>query len=291
MANKKRFATKKRKLTRRDRVSTAGKILPPLDVRSSSAMGEFVKRITSGPLTIVMVYADWCGHCHHMMPHFDAAANNPKRTINVVKMNETMVDQMNKSIKNNINASSPSIKVDGYPSIMLMGKNGKKVTDIEAVKSTEAMEKVMNQAVPLYEEAGLADFPKKSTNNNAFNTNMGNKETMFPTTMSPEEKEAKAASALESVSSSGKPNFAVENEPGNPMSINEPGKPLPVVAPPQAYITKGGNHQDKKTKGLYHYMSSTPYRLASTGALFSTIRRMMSCKKNRHAARTSHKRK
>jgi len=282
MANKNRYATKKRKPTRRARVSTAGKILPPLDVRSSSAMGEFVKRITSGPLTIVMVYADWCGHCHHMMPHFDAAANNPNRTINAVKINETMVDNMNKSIKNNINASASPIKVDGYPSIMLIGKNGNKVTDIEAVKSTEAMEKVMNQAGPLSEEAGLADVPKWNENTNkSFNVVSRKNETVFPATMSAEEKEAKAASALESVHTyePSKPNFIVDNQAD---------KPLPVVAPPQPYVTKGGNRRGKQAKGLYHYMASTPYRLAPTGALFSTIRRMMSCKKNRHA---SHKRK
>ena len=272
MANKKRYATKKRTVARRARVSTAGKILPPLDVRSSNMMGEFVKRVTSGPLTIVMVYADWCGHCHHMMPHFDAAANNPNRTINAVKMNETMMDNMNKSIKNNINASASPIKVDGYPSILLMDKNGNKVSDIEAVKSTEAMEKVMNQAGPLSEEAGLADMPQLEYNTNkSFNVVSPKKETIFPKNMSAEEKEAKAASALESVHS------------------YESDKPLPVVAPPQPYITKGGNH-GRKSKGLHHYMSSTPYRLAPTGTLFSTIRRMMSCKKKHRASRT-HKQK
>lgn len=235
-------STKKRHTVKRHSKSTAGRIMPPLDVRSKSEMADFVKRVTSGPLTIIMVYADWCGHCHEMMPHFDTASKNSGRSIQSVKMNETMVNQMNNTINKSINSSAPPIKVDGYPSILLMDQNGQKVSDISPIKSTEAMEKVMNMGGPLAEKAGLSNTGPASAG-------LANAEPENDfSNMSAEEKEARAASALES--------------------------PLSTVSPPQETPTAvGGSKHDKK--GLFHAMKRTPYHLAPSGALFSTIRRMM----------------
>ena len=152
---KKRFSRKVGGRSRRRRRSVSGKILSPIDVRSPSSFGEMVKRITQGPLTVVLVYADWCGHCHQFMPHFDAAAKDSNRTIQAVKLNETMVSKANDYLNKNVNKNAKPIHVEGYPSVLLVKKDGSIVSEVEAQKDTDAMKKVMTQVGPVAEEAGL----------------------------------------------------------------------------------------------------------------------------------------
>ena len=157
-----------RKTARGHRHSTSAKILPPLDVRSNGMMNEFAKRIMKGPLTIVMVYADWCGHCHHMMPHFDAAAKSANRSVQAVKLNETMLNMANSTINKSVNQSAKPMSVEGYPSILLVDQQGNKVTEIEAVKNTNTMTKVMNESGSLARNAGIASM--NSSMNQSMNT-------------------------------------------------------------------------------------------------------------------------
>jgi len=144
----------------RKRSSVAGKILPPLDVRSASSLKELEKRIRAGPLTMILVYADWCGHCHHMMPHWDRAANTSGRSVQAVKVNETMLGRVNSTVNQSINRKAQPIEVEGYPSILLVDNQGNKVTDIEAVKDSVVLSKAMKESGPLAEEAGLMENEK-----------------------------------------------------------------------------------------------------------------------------------
>ena len=157
-----------RKTARGHRQSTSGKIFPPLDVRSNNMMGELTKRIRAGPITMIMVYADWCGHCHHMMPHFKEAAKSPDRSVQAVMLNETMLNKANSSITS-INQSAKPISVDGYPSILLVDRMGNKVTEVEAVKNTNTMTKVMNESGSLAVNAGIASPNRKSVNRPSVN--------------------------------------------------------------------------------------------------------------------------
>jgi thiol-disulfide isomerase/thioredoxin len=151
------MAPKKNKSRKSGRVrrSTAGKILPPLDVRSNKQLKEFERRIKQGGITIVLVWAPWCGHCHNFMPHFDAAAKSPNRSVQAVKVEETMLPAVNAVLTKNINKSAKPLNVEGYPSLLVVDRNGNAVTAIEAVKNTEVMTNVMNNAGPLAEEAGI----------------------------------------------------------------------------------------------------------------------------------------
>jgi thiol-disulfide isomerase/thioredoxin len=162
MATRKFRKSRPRKTVRRRRYSTAGKILPPLDVRSNKHLREFEKRIKQGDLTIILVWAPWCPHCHTMMPHFDAAAKSPNRSIQAVKVEEKMLPVVNQVLTTNINKSAKPLNVEGYPSIIVVDKQGNKVTDIEPVRNTKSMTSLMENAGPLAEEAGL-NKPNTST--------------------------------------------------------------------------------------------------------------------------------
>jgi thiol-disulfide isomerase/thioredoxin len=143
------------KTARKHRISTAGKILPPLDVRHNKHLGDFKQRIQKGPLTIVLVYADWCGHCHTMMPHFDAAAKSNGRSIQAVKVNEQMLPAVNEFVSKSVNKSAKPINVEGYPSIMLVDTKANKVTDVPTVRDTSVMTSLMNKSGSIAKQAGL----------------------------------------------------------------------------------------------------------------------------------------
>jgi thiol-disulfide isomerase/thioredoxin len=168
---------KMRKTARRHRASTAGKILPPLDVRSTKHLKEFEKRIKKGPLTIVMVYADWCGHCHTMAPHFDAASKSPQRSIQSIKVNEQMLDSVNDYMSKNVPQNSKPISVEGYPSILIVDNKGNKVTDIEPVRNTKTMTEVMNKSANIASNSGLTNEdpvnPPNIYQNKNFESNNG----------------------------------------------------------------------------------------------------------------------
>ena len=150
-----RKGSARQKKTRRQRASTAGKVKLPLDVRSEKDLPAFKKLLGKKPLTIIMVYATWCPHCHTMMPHFDAAAKSPQNTVSPVKINETMLNSVNQYIQKNVNQKAAPIQVDGYPSILLVNQKAEKVGDVETKRDTAYLTKVMSQSGNLAKQAGI----------------------------------------------------------------------------------------------------------------------------------------
>ena len=167
---------KARKTVRGHRHSTTGTLYPPLDVRTPNAVQEILKRITKGPVTVVLIYADWCGHCHTLMPHFKAASQLPQRNAQVISIRDDMLDQYNKKI-NSFNRSAPELNVEGYPSVLLVGPDGTKLSEIASTK--EALESAMVNAGPVAVEAGLAEP--------ASIVSLSNRRAPSPRTESPEE--------------------------------------------------------------------------------------------------------
>ena len=165
-----RKTSRGKRTVRRHRVSTAGKILPPLDVRSKKHLSEFERRIKKGPLTIIMVWAPWCPHCHTMMPHFDAASKSPNRSIQSVKVEEKMLPAVNQIMARNINKSVAPLNVEGYPSIIVVDKQGNAVTNVEPVRDTESMTSLMAEAGPIAESAGLNGINKNMSASNVKNS-------------------------------------------------------------------------------------------------------------------------
>lgn len=91
-----------------------GKIDVPLDIRDETAVPAFEKMLENGPMMVVLVYADWCGHCTKYKDNVWSPLKSVKnRTMNMASVH---YDQLN-------NTSLKNSKIDGYPSLLVVGKD------------------------------------------------------------------------------------------------------------------------------------------------------------------------
>lgn len=91
-----------------------GKLHVPLDVRSKKDIPAFEDILKKGPMMIVLVYADWCGHCTKYKENVWSPLKSLKdRTMNMASVH---YDQLpSTSLKN--------AKIDGYPSMLVVGQD------------------------------------------------------------------------------------------------------------------------------------------------------------------------
>ena len=81
--------------------------MPYVDVRSPSDIPKFESMVKVGPV-IVLVYADWCGHCQRFKDSmWNEMANSSKKNINTAAIHHDMVDKT--SMKNT--------SIEGYPTL------------------------------------------------------------------------------------------------------------------------------------------------------------------------------
>jgi len=144
-----------RKTARGHRQSTAGKILPPIDILSEDLLDEFGKRVHKGPIAFVLFYADWCGYCHRLMPHFDAAAKSKRRTSQVIKVPDYMIPALNAYIKKNINSSAAPYKPTGFPTMYTASIDANPLTTQTPEPDTKKLEKLMIESGIAAKEAQL----------------------------------------------------------------------------------------------------------------------------------------
>lgn len=112
----------------RKRQTTVGRLNP--DVRSKKDIAGFEGLLGRGPLTIVLVYADWCGHCQTFKQNmWNQVSQMPQKTVNTASVHYDMVE--NTSLKN--------AKIDGYPSLLLVGTDKKPATFKTEEGATNAM--------------------------------------------------------------------------------------------------------------------------------------------------------
>jgi thiol:disulfide interchange protein len=92
-----------------------GRFLPskPLDVRTSPQAKEAEKLIKIGPITFILIHADWCGHCQKVKPDWTTAAKeiNTKDDKKMIMVNCGEGTDEDQKIMKNYN-------IDGYPTII-----------------------------------------------------------------------------------------------------------------------------------------------------------------------------
>ncbi len=241
-----------------------GKAKPkkPLDVRSPRALKDLEERIREGPVTLVLIYADWCGHCHQLMPHWDKAAASPNRSVQAVKVNEKMVSHMNAMVNQSINQAAAPIDVSAYPTIIMVNNKGEKVTEVEPVKNTEALTTAMSQVGPLAEEAGANRLTPPSSSP-PLSVPPGEKPFSSITMNMPRPVRAEEGQKGQ------KEGEGEGEEPSLPPSpsiipqedaLSSPTRSLYSMEPPAKLLKKGGS--------LYASLSQSAYTLAPAATLF-----------------------
>uniref|UniRef100_A0A6C0BCI7 Thioredoxin domain-containing protein n=1 Tax=viral metagenome TaxID=1070528 RepID=A0A6C0BCI7_9ZZZZ len=133
------------------------KVKKTVDVRSKKDVPAFEQTIIEGPITVVLVYADWCGHCTKFKKNIWEPLNKMHgRKLNMVSVHHDMLEK----------TSQANAKIRGYPSVLVVGKDGKaasyndeegnvtnaapNTTDLDAMKTlvTTDPEEVMNDEEP-----------------------------------------------------------------------------------------------------------------------------------------------
>jgi hypothetical protein len=280
---------KARKTARGHKQSVSGSILPPLDVRSEKDLSELKRRIKMGLITIILIYADWCGHCHHIMPHFDAASKTPGRNIQSVKINETMLDKVNQSINEGINQKAKPYKVEGYPSIILVDQNGNKVSDVNPVKDTKVLSEVMRQMSPPREGSrreGEAEAEEEGEGEpNSLNRSQEGEEVNKSTSMG-------RLLGKDSGLATRRQNSYMGEEQLLGSTAASQKEYLPSMAvPPRVSNDMTGVKRAKVIGGsLYGALTQTAYTLAPAGALLAAAALMMKRQSRRKTRKRAHTR-
>ncbi len=105
------FRTKGRTRNSRGRFSAK----PPLNVTSPSQIKDLDVMLSTGPITFVLIYADWCGHCQRYKPMWESLSRTPGRIANMAAVRDDMFPQVSKIAK---------AKIQGYPSVIKVSPNG-----------------------------------------------------------------------------------------------------------------------------------------------------------------------
>jgi len=136
-----------------------GKIMKPLTVRNHGDISKAIQRIMAGPITLVVVTAEWCGHCQELKPKYDNIMANSRHTIQNVAVDETMSQEFNDALTKSIPSAKP-LEVSGFPSLLLVDSKGvvkdtvpNKVETIQTITENLGKSKTLNEtegeAVPV----------------------------------------------------------------------------------------------------------------------------------------------
>ncbi len=104
-----------------------------VDVRSEADIPALNAMLGGGSTTFVLIWADYCGHCHRYMPTWDELQETPGRNANMAKVHYDMQEKI-PAIKD--------AKIEGYPSVVKVLPSGKLeeyTVDGEATNATPSM--------------------------------------------------------------------------------------------------------------------------------------------------------
>ena len=121
-----RRVSRKRQSSRSENMSNDG-----VDVRTPRDISKLTDLIKKNKVVIVLVYADWCGHCHTFKQDIWSKLNGmTNRKVPLAAINEKVYKE----------GPLSNVKVDGYPTVMAIGNDMRPaIFKDEAGNSTTSM--------------------------------------------------------------------------------------------------------------------------------------------------------
>jgi thiol-disulfide isomerase/thioredoxin len=253
---------------RRGRFAKAG---GPLDVRSADGVPALEKMLNGPRATFVLIYADWCGHCHKYMPTWEKFERLPNRTANIAKVHHDMQEQ------------SPTLRnasILGYPSVVRVLPSGK-VAEFVSPGSSEP-----TNAIPPADMRNVAYMRKQLT----AASNVSNTPVATPATPS-----TPTAANKITMPVSVEPARAETPLPPAPMDAGNAGdqgilQSVSEVAAKNAALQRGGARATQKGGALLGAAISSAIQAAGPAALLYAAHALLTRRARRASSYRSPKR-
>ena len=282
----------------------AGRVGPPVNVRSLKDIPRAIDLLKKGPVTLVFIYADWCGHCQRFKPKYTNAVRTPKRNMQAIEINDAMVSEFNSALENEITGATP-LTPEGYPEILLVNTKGKPMGNVPSSASENDLVLTLSNADKLTQASNSTDVTV-TLNNISRNTTRGTTASNPIATRASLNNASRTGRSANSIPL--EPSYMPDDMTSAPAVVgNTAGSITPVspnatrarnslqtpprpVAPSNAKGDVISEFQETAETevprtvggGLYSALASAAYNLAPTGILLAGLHAIRNRHKHRH---------
>jgi hypothetical protein len=190
-----------RKVTRK-KTSAKRSMAPALDIKSSTDVKKALDIMKKHPLTIILVFANWCPHCHTFMSRWNKLKGVPNRTSPMISVEQQFSNEL---LSNMSDESGKPPQIDGYPTVLANSNRGNQNVGVQV--STGSDEALTNLAQG---NANMNESENENNNTNSMNVENENNNT---NAMNVENENTKNAMNVENENSTNAMN--TENENGS----------------------------------------------------------------------------